>query len=87
MSYRSFFGFCVLASIWVPVFSQTLPAVPKVTSLGGGMPKGIPTNGLEGLASKPAIPRIQKKKRSFFPNFFQFFEEKGRNTLYRVFPY
>lgn len=53
MPFKSFILFCVLASLWVQAFTQTLPAGPKVPSIGGGLPTGIPTNGLEALATKP----------------------------------
>ncbi|GMQ26530.1 hypothetical protein Aoki45_32130 [Algoriphagus sp. oki45] len=71
MPFKSFFLFCFLASIWVPAFSQTLPARPKVPSIRGGLHKGIPTSGLEALATKPEIPyleelrQVQGLKRSY----------------------
>ena len=63
MRLKSFFLFCVLVSIWVTAFAQTLPAGPKVPSIGGGLPKGIPTTGLEGLATKPEIPYLQELRQ------------------------
>lgn len=63
MLFKSFFPLCVLASLWGSAFAQTLPAVPKVPSLGGGLPKGIPTNGLEGLAIKPEIPYLKELRQ------------------------
>lgn len=71
MSPKSFFLFWFLAGIWVPAFSQTLPAGPKVPSIGVALPKRIPSNGLEGLATKPEIPyleelgQIQDLKKSY----------------------
>lgn len=63
MDLKSFILFCVLATIWVPAFAQTLPAGPKVPSIGGGLPKGIPTNGLEGLAAKAEIPYLEELRQ------------------------
>ncbi len=63
MPLKSFFLFCFFASLWVPVFAQTLPAGPKVTSLKGGLPKGIPSNGLKGLAIKADIPYIEELRQ------------------------
>ncbi len=63
MPFKSFFLFCFLASIWVSAFAQTLPAVPKVPEIGGGLPKGIPTNGLEGLAAKAEIPYLEELRQ------------------------
>ncbi|RIW12890.1 hypothetical protein D0X99_17470 [Algoriphagus lacus] len=63
MPLKSFFLFCVLASIWVSTFAQTLPAVPKVPGIGGGMPKGIPMNGLVGLATKSEIPYLEELRQ------------------------
>lgn len=63
MPFKSFFLFCVLASLWVPAFAQTLPAVPKVPGIGGGLPKGIPTTGLEGLVTKPEIPYLEELRQ------------------------
>ena len=60
MPLKSFFLFCVLVSIWVPAFSQSLPTVSKVPEIGGGLPKGIPMNGLEGLATKLEIPYLEE---------------------------
>ena len=63
MPLKSFFLFCFLASLWVSAFAQNLTAVPKVPSLGEGLPKGIPTNGLEGLAAKPEIPYLEELRQ------------------------
>lgn len=63
MSLKSFILFCVLASLWIPAFSQTLPAVPKVPGIGGALPKGIPTNDLEGLAAKLEIPYLEELRQ------------------------
>ncbi len=63
MPHKSFFLFCFLASLWVPAYTQTLPAGPKVHSIGGGLPKGIPTNGLEGLATKAEIPYLEELRQ------------------------
>lgn len=63
MLFKSFFPLCVLASLWVPAFAQTLPAVPQVPSLGGGFPKGIPIGGLEGLAARPEIPYLEELRK------------------------
>ncbi len=63
MPFKSFFLFCFLASIWVSAFAQTLPAGPKVPSIEGGLPKGIPTTGLEGLAAKPKIPYLEELRQ------------------------
>ncbi|MDX5338316.1 MAG: hypothetical protein LPK25_04770 [Cyclobacteriaceae bacterium] len=63
MPLKSFILFCVLASIWVTAFAQTLPAGPKVPSIGGGLPKGIPTTGLEGLATKLEIPYLEELRQ------------------------
>lgn len=63
MPFKSFILFCVLASIWVSAFAQTLPAGLKVPSIGGGLPKGIPTNGLVGLAARPEIPYLEELRK------------------------
>ncbi|WP_332914592.1 hypothetical protein [Algoriphagus boritolerans] len=63
MILKSFFLFCLLASLWFSAFAQTLPAGPKVQSIGGGLSKGIPTNGLEGLATKPDIPYLEELRQ------------------------
>lgn len=63
MDLKSFILFCVLATIWVPAFAQTLPAGPKVPSIGGGLPKGIPANGLEGLVTKAEIPYLEELRQ------------------------
>ncbi len=63
MPLKSFFLFCILASLWVPAFAQTLPAGPKVPSIEGGLSKGIPTTGLEGLAAKPKIPYLEELRQ------------------------
>jgi hypothetical protein len=63
MSLKYFFLFCFLASLWVPAFAQTLPSWPKVPSIGAGLPKGIPSNGFEGLATNPAIPYLEELRQ------------------------
>lgn len=63
MPLKFFILFCVLASLCVPAFTQTLRAGTKVPSIGGGLPKGIPTNGLEGLAYKPEIPYLDELRQ------------------------
>jgi hypothetical protein len=60
MPLKSFFLFCFLAIIWFSAFSQTLPAGPKVPSIGGGLPKVIPTNG---LATQPEIPCLEELRQ------------------------
>ena len=63
MSLKSFILFCVLASLWIPAFAQILPAVPKIPSIGEGMPKGISSNGLDGLATKAEIPYLEELRQ------------------------
>ncbi|MDX5429238.1 MAG: hypothetical protein LPK79_14145, partial [Bacteroidota bacterium] len=63
MPLKSFILFCFLVSIWVSAFAQTLPIGPKVPGIGGGLPKGIPTTGLEGLATKPEIPYLEELRQ------------------------
>ena len=63
MPLKSFFLFCVLAMLWVSAFAQTLPAGPKVPNIGEGLPKGISTNGLESLVSKPEIPYLKELRK------------------------
>ncbi|WP_338226490.1 hypothetical protein [Algoriphagus confluentis] len=40
-----------------------MPIGPKVPSIGGGLPKGIPTNDLEALATKPEIPYLEELRQ------------------------
>ncbi|WP_332914591.1 hypothetical protein, partial [Algoriphagus boritolerans] len=63
MPLKSFILFCLLAGLWVPALSQTIPARPRLPSTGGGLPKVIPTTGLEGLATKPAIPYLEELRQ------------------------
>jgi hypothetical protein len=63
MPLKSFIFFCFLARLGFSAFAQTLPAVPKVLGIGGGLPKGIPTNGLEGLAAKAEIPYLEELRQ------------------------
>jgi hypothetical protein len=63
MPRKSILLFCLLASLWLPAFAQTLQAGPKVPSIGGGLPKGIPKTGLEGLATKPEIPYLEELRQ------------------------
>ncbi|MHA7129268.1 hypothetical protein [Algoriphagus namhaensis] len=63
MPLKSLLLFYVLASFWVTAFTQTLPAGPKVPSIIGSLPKGIPTSGLEGLASKPEITYLEELRQ------------------------
>ena len=66
MDLKSFilFYFLNLAlGFWVPAFAQTFPAGPKVPSLGAGLLNGVPSGGLEGLATKPAIPYLEELRQ------------------------
>ncbi|GMQ27890.1 hypothetical protein [Algoriphagus confluentis] len=63
MSLKSFFLFCLLAGLWFPTCAQTLPAGPKMPSIGGGLPKGISANGLEALATKSEIPYLEELRQ------------------------
>lgn len=63
MPLKTFILFCFLASLGVSAFAQTLPAVPKVPSIGGGFPKGIPSNNLGALTAKPEIPYLEELRQ------------------------
>ncbi|MFC5193314.1 hypothetical protein ACFPIK_16195 [Algoriphagus aquatilis] len=40
-----------------------MPIGLKVPGIGGGLPKGIPANGLEALATKPEIPYLEELRQ------------------------
>lgn len=74
MSHKSFFLLYMLSfasALWATTSAQILPAGPKGTTIGEGIPNRIPFGGLEELAAMPEIPyldelgQIQGLKKSY----------------------
>lgn len=74
MSHKSFFLLYMLSfasALWATTSAQILPAGPKGTITGEGIPNRIPFGGLEELAVMPKIPyldelgQIQGLKKSY----------------------
>jgi hypothetical protein len=63
MPLKSILLFGLLASLWLQSFAQNLTAGMKVPSLGIGLPNGIPSGGLEAMATKLEIPYLEELRQ------------------------